>query len=787
MKDLKEYLDTYRADIEVVAQNYGHSNHLSGSLMNNISNDITTLVNKYLEIGAIAETKAEDKDPNILFLSYRVRSEISYELKDYLILMRNIYVEALKADAFRSDNRLSIDAYENFLKESNSILHEAGISLSQYITNILSQIGNEKFVNQDLKYYKLVESPWKVYHAQFDELINQISKLKNQADNYSDVSNAFANINGQVNNLLDSIDEEVELIDVATQAMSDEYNTEQLNFTSANERIERLETASIYKDSLKNKLESIDVTIKNLNKYEFAIGHNEGNLVNRSVDLSLLTPKWLELSMVPTLAEIQDRLKMLKTKSDLSAKNMRNKISLLNEKNHDEYKSDLSINADKLKNEQAKFIEEITNKKNQVKELLKNEFRAVQIYSDKPFLSTDLQSSVNQIMRDQNKLVEVINERFGQRQEELKYFFSKFQKQEQLTRAEKIAITLSSRGGKHATESYDQVFLRQNIFSEFYIIEREDINERANESIKLWREGFSGSMIVTGAPLSGKTTFANHFMRHNFSSDYLSLVPNSENTFNGRKVTINENLGDALNEVLKSRINKPTCLLIDDFELWHDDKTNLLQDARDLVEFINRCSQKIYVVLGIGPVALNLLDVYMDFSGHFLSVVDVSKTDLNYFNKIINLRHTATHKTLVKSDGTEYTSSDFLSLIKQVYKNSMGSIGEGLMRWASASKEINSDQVVFEYTDTKIDNFITRENEVLLEQFFKYKNLTDKELISIFTGEQYEDVRYQLRSLLRNKILVRDDNGYIHINDLIISETYRFYMDRFSQKINIAK
>jgi hypothetical protein len=491
--------------------------------------------------------------------------------------------------------------------------------------------------------------------------------------------------------------------------------------------------------------------------------------------------------MVPTLAEIQDRLKMLKTKSDLSAKNMRNKISLLTEKNHDEYKSDLSITAEKLINEQAKFIEEITNKQKQVKELLKEEFRSSHIYSDKPFLSTDLQSSVSQIMRDQNKLVEVINERFGQRQEELKYFFSKFQKQERLTGAEKIAMTLSNRGGRHATESYDQVFLRQNIFSEFYIIEREDINERAKESIKLWRDGFSGSMIVTGSPMSGKTTFANHFMRHNFNSDYLNLVPNSENTFNGRKVTINENLGDALNEVLKSRISKPTCLLIDDFELWHDDKTNLLQDARDLVEFMNRCSQKVYVVLGIGPVALNFLNVYMDFSEHFLSVIDVSKTDLSYFNKIINLRHTATHKTLVKSDGSEYTSSEFLSLIKQVYKNSMGSIGDGLMRWASASKEINSDQVKFEYEDTKIDNFITRDNEVLIEQFFKYKNLTDKELISIFTSEQYDDIRYQLRSLLRNKILVRDDDGYIHINDLIISEAYRFYMDRFSQKKNISK
>ena len=218
--------------------------------------------------------------------------------------MRNIYVEGLKADAYRSDNRLSIEAYENFLKDSNAILHEAGNSLSQYITNILSQIGNEKFVNQDLEYYKLVESPWKVYNAQFDELTNQISNLKNQADNYSNFSNAFANINSQVNDLLESIDKEVEVINVATQAISDEFTEEHLNSTNTNERIERLETASIYKDYLKNKLESIDSTIKKLNKYDFAIGHNEGNLVNRSVDLSQMTSKWLELSMVPTLAEI---------------------------------------------------------------------------------------------------------------------------------------------------------------------------------------------------------------------------------------------------------------------------------------------------------------------------------------------------------------------------------------------------------------------------------------------------------------------------------------------------
>jgi len=785
MKDLKEYLHAYKADVELVATKYSNGNRLTDALTKDIYADTKRLIDQYLVLGNNAHLKQDSDDIKVLFLSYRIRSEIAYDLKDLVILMRNIYVEALKAKAYRTDGSLTDVDFERFTSESQDVISQASQSLSASIAGVLSQVDNEVFINKDLMHYRLVESPWEVYQKQYREILNQMMELRRQLINYDDVKSAFSVINLQIVDTLESLKVQTDSLLDASKDLSSEYEKDQLAVDVINQKIENVESVSIYKETLKFKLEKIDSTIKNLKNYIFSVGYKDGNLIQKNINLSQLTSKWLELSLVPLLADMHDKLKILKTTSDISAKNMRNKLSLLTENNHDEFLSDLAISADKLNTEQQKLSQFISEKKVEVEALLEGHFKPSNIYTDKAFLSTDLQSSVNQIMRDQNRLVEVINNRFGQRQEELKYFFTNLQKKEKLTEAERIALALNSRSGRHATESYDQVFLRQNIFSEFYIIERLELQERAKESIQLWRSGYNGSLIITGAPLSGKTTFANHIVINDFSSNFIRLEPNSEQSFNGRKFSTEEGLGEALSEITKSRIVKPTCILIDDLELWHNDGSNLLRDARDLIDFNNKNSDMIYVVVSINPVALHFLNIYMDFSEHFLSVIDVSKAKFSYFRDIIQLRHTATQKTLVKSNGTEYNPDEFLKIVKQVYKNANGNLGDGLLRWASGSKEISSDQVIFEYTDFNIDNFITKDNEVLIEQFFKYKKLTDTELISIFTKEQYESVRIQLKSLLRNKILVRDNDGYIQINDLIITEAHKFYVERFSPMKNI--
>jgi len=786
MKHLKDHLEAYKVDIETVAQNYQMGNSLSDGLIKDLFSDIKNLVDKYLIVGNTADHHDQDKNQEIYFLSCRIRSEIAYELKDFLLLMRNICIGAIKAQAFKEDKAISDTEYERYVAESQEILTKAGRTVASYIDGVLSKLGDTEFIKKDLMYYKLVESPWSVYREQFDILLKQMTDLRRQIISYEDVKIAFNHIQIQIEGAVENLRQQTDAVKDAAHNLVSEYAKPQLEIKDIHEKIEHVETVSVIKENLKFKLEKIDTTIKNLKNYVFSVDFKEGNLVQKNINLSQLTSRWLELVLVPYMSDMHEDLKILKTTCDMSVKNMRNKLSLLSDINHDEFLSDLSINSEKMMEEQGKLFQKISEDMVQVRTLLDEEFRPSNIYSSKPFLSTGLQSSVNQIMRDQNRLVEVLNNRFGQSQEDLKYFFNRLQKQEQLTESEKIALSLNNKSGKFATESYDQVFLKQNIFSEFYIIERTEMHERARESIELWRKGYNGSMIVTGSPLSGKTTFANDIVLRNFGSNYIRLKPHSEQSFNGRKFQTDGNLVDALNEISKSRILQPTCIFIDDIELWHNENSHLLQDARGLTDFMTKNGDMIYVLLCINPIALHFLNIYMDFSDQFLSSIDVSKVKFSHFKNIIQLRHTATHKTLVKSDGKEYNPDEFLSIVKQVHKNSNGNVGEGLLRWVSGSKQISSDQVIFDYQDMRVDNFVTPENEMLIEQFLKYKKMSDTELISIFTKEQYQNVRVQLKSLLRNKVLVRDSEGYIYINEFIITDAYKFYKEIFSEKIKIS-
>jgi len=176
--------------------------------------------------------------------------------------------------------------------------------------------------------------------------------------------------------------------------------------------------------------------------------------------------------------------------------------------------------------------------------------------------------------------------------------------------------------------------------------------------------------------------------------------------------------------------------------------------------------------------------VYLNFSEKFLSTINLSKCTSEQFKSIIQLRHSATQKTLVKENGIEFSESEFSSQIRNVYYSASGNVGDGLKKWAAGSKEINADQLTLIAKDLKLVDFVTDQNEILFEQFFKFRKLTDKELVLLFTKEQYEEVRPRMLSMINSKILIRDEGGRISINPVIVNDVYNMYCKRVDYKFN---
>lgn len=785
MINLTDELQSYQSDIEIVSNKHNQRGTLSDALADDIMVDVKSIVSSFLSLGNKA-TQVTDKDSSDYYLSQAITEILADETKQLLILMRNTLLQSLRTEAFISDKVITQEQLQNFTSEAHATISKASSSISKVISDIISNSKDEVLRKKLLYQYSLIESPWEIYVEQYNVIKKQVLELRKQKIDFKEIWNSFDHIKGQIEQTLHHLDKQVSEVYSATDSFAEAFKDEKIDSSIVNSRIENLESNAIYKDELKTKLESIDNDIKSLKNYTLGVSYNKGELVNKQVNMSQVTSKWLELNIVPALAEMYDKLKILLSSTDIAARNTRNKMALLNEKNHDEFLSDINTSIDRLRTEQTKVLEQIEERKTDISNLLTDKFKASNLYVDKPFLTVGLQSSVNQLMREQTKLVDVINTRFGKRQEELFYFFNRLQQKEKLTNLEKIAYTLNNRSGKQATESYDQVFHSKDLFSEFYLIEQADQQDRAIKSIDLWRSGYNGSMIVTGSPLSGKSTFANHVALRHFRKSYLRISPDSEYSYNGRKSSTTSNLKEVLDDLTKSRITSPLCIFLDDFELWHDKDSSLIQDARHLIDFMSRHSSQVYLIITINPIALHFLNIYLDFSSHFLTHIDVSKCSLTHFRNIIQLRHSATQKTLVKDDGKPFGQDEFYNVIKSVYKSCQGNLGDGLLKWASGSKEISSDRVIFNYEDVKINNIINYENSIIFEQFFRFKKLSDPELIDIFTKELYEKIRPQINYLLRTKILVRDENSMIMINDLIINDIYRFYLDKFSNKVKLS-
>jgi len=785
MNSLKDDLLRYQSEIKVITNKHKQRGPLSDVLMEDIHADVKTLITDFLTLGNRASQVKEDNLSDY-YLSHAIRERLSDEMKQWLLLMRNTAVQSLRTEAFLADKVITQQQVQEFITEAHQTISAASTALSDLITDLIRNSQDDNLRKNALFHYSLMESPWEIYVEQYKVINNQIAGLSKQKFEFKEIWFSFGRINEQIEETLLQLDKQIEGVLAATQSMAEVFSDQQVDPAVAHEKIEAIEANTIYRDELKTKLERIDDEIKSLKNYTLSINYIKGELVQKQVNMTQVSSKWLELYIVPALAEMFDKMKILLSSTDIAAKNTRNKIGLINEKNHEEFVSDINTRIDRLRTEQAKTLEQIEQRKLGVRELIDKNFKASNLYVDKSFLTVGLQSSVNQLMREQTKLVDVINTRFGKRQEEIFYFFNKLQQKEKLTNPEKIAYTLNNRSGKQATESYDQVFLSKDLFSEFYLIERADQQDRAIKSIDLWRSGYNGSMIVTGAPLSGKSTFANHVVLRHFRKNFLRLIPDSDYSYNGRKYTTGSNLKEALDNLTKSRINNPLCILIDDLELWHDSDSSLISDARHLIEFMARHTGQVYLIMTISPIALHFLNIYLDFSTHFLTHIDVSKCSLTHFRNIIQLRHSATQKTLVKDDGQAYRQDEFANVIKSVHKAANGNLGDGLLKWASGSREINSDQVKFNYEDIRISNLINKDNSVIFEQLFRFKNLSDPELIEIFTKEMYEKIRPELNYLLRTKILVRDEQSNIMINDLIINDVYKFYLDKFSNKIKIS-
>lgn len=765
--------------VRTISDRYNASNPINNHLLQDLYNDAYRLINEFKSFVDVDYAKFSDQEKYLLL---SLRSKTSEDLKQLLLLYRDSYFENLKAKSYLKDNLVNQDEVEKLNKTTYNTLIKVLQNLSSNLNELKSNANNASIVEKSNYRFSLMEDPWAVYVGQFNQILEQIRSLEKQNQKFPKSIDLFKKIKSSFQDTVLNVNQKINNLGAFVAELKSKISDETITKSDLNSVLHNFEIKDRQIPEVKEILEDIYSDIQTNESQQFIVNHDNGKLITKSFVLNEKIRKWLDLYIVPQLSDLFDKYRILNSAIEMDVKNFQKRLAHIDEMNKEASLNDIELKLDQIQNDFKNHRESLNKINEQMEDAFESEFVASNIFKDTAFLPLRIQKSVNKLVKDQSKLLQVINQRFGKGQEDLVSFFDSLQRTDTISKDEKLVYTLAKRSGSNSTESYDQIFRSADMYSDFYLVDRNVEYDRAEKAVNLWRQGFDSSIVLHGAPLSGKSTFANLLIQRFFSRNYIKLQLDSENAIAGRKFNTNTNLKLALEEISKARIDQPFCLFIDDLEVWHDDVSSLVQDARALLNFKNKYHSNVFVIVALNPISLHFLNVYLNFSDKFLSNIDLSKSMFYQFKNAIELRHAATQKTLVKKNGIEYSSTELNQLLRAIYNDSNSNIGDGLIKWAACTKEIKSDQIVFDLSDLKMTNIITAENEIIFEQFFKFKKLTDKELVLLFTKEQFEEIRPELNALIGKKVLERSKDGKIAINPLLTNDIYRFYCQRVSHK-----
>ncbi len=775
--DLKEHLD------EIVQTHT--QEHLSiVELENHLYNDIEIIISKFKESSEIAIHNINNNENEEDFeLSYKTTTSLAEKIKSFCILIRDELLEIQISRIKNIENPFDIEKWKIFLKELKSVIKEVAQNIIDFLNDILNN-NSTKNLKQLQKHTQIVQNPIEVYWKQLDILLEQSQSLKEQEKELFNIQKIIAQVKKLLGDNLSKNTETLSLLTNNIQSVEEQLNVEE-------------DLVKAVQDALKknddffrlNQSETIDEpTLEDLfnqlpKSKTYTVGHNGGYLSQKNIDFNNKIDSWLEILVLPLYNEISEQLSHLLSQGKFTLSNIKNKLSLISDSNIEESKSDIKKVLNDLLNNQNNALNNLKDKKEKIEEKM-SQFYVSEIFNNKDFLSLNIQSSMNQLLRRNQTIYTASQNRFKKIKEFFSSIWSKLTIRNQITNREKTANFIYERRWTKETEIYDQVFQKHLFLGDVFTISRLEEENRLKEAIALWQEGFHVAILVKGNPLSGKTTFANKISNQFFPKNTVKLEPNTVVRCFGRKFKTENNLKESLEQLSKNVSGAKPLIWIDDLELWHSPETDFLEHIRYLKDFISKKSKEMLFLVTINPVLLRKLDAFLQFSDEFLTRIDVSLCGFDEIKDAINIRHAATQKILVNKEEQELTSNRKDVILSEVFEDSNGNIGEALQNWTHHSRKIIDNKVIFDYKKLSFNFNINDKNGLLLEQFFIYKKLSDQALISSLGQENFEAYRPIIRNLINEKIIIRDyQTNLLSINPIVINEVLFQYHKMMSSHV----
>lgn len=759
-------LDTYSNKLRSVEN--------QNELQTCINDNFRSLVEVYISVGDQVEENS--KDPlEVYSLNYNLPADF----KTLALLHRDVFLELNKGKIFESEKQANSEVIESHFQKSKTVLIEKLKDFNEQLdTENKTVITDDRHIKNITKKVSLQKNPWGIYKVQFETILDQISMIDQQQ---SLALNSVAIYEKLKAVLIDVTKNHTKLVSRITK--SEDHILNSFNDSNIKDKLlpfidEELNKQSGVTTNHAAFSESVNSYINTLDTLNLPISSNSGILNLREVDLKKRTQKWFDYQVLP---EFTDMVSI-----ETSALNKYN-INLLNLKNNLHHSDGLSND-----NDIDIIRKTLTNFKDEMKDLkeksdsivgslvdkVKTELLLTNLIKGKPFLEVRLNSS---LQTDSSSLINKIKISFRQKASSINSKYKESLENDVLNTIQISTECIGHRMYQDKSTHYDSLFLNKKFIGDLFLVKRTLHDEKLDAIYNQWQKGFSKAVLVCGDRLTGRSTFLEYTAKRLFGKDVVVLSPNSDAIIDGRKFKTSNDLKEALNYVKNNNAQstKPV-VIIDDLELWRDTEHSLLTNVRALIEFIETEADNTFVMVSTTSLMLQHLNQTLEISSSFSNSLDLNQAEENEIVNAILLRHGAAHREVFSEDLKMINEQTLQKLARKVGKQNSFNLGNSLQSWTYNTFVQEDESVVFKDSYYEFLDFFTPQEIIVLKQALLFKYISEFGIKRVTASFFESDYKSALRRLLNTKVLIRNHNGLLEINPVVVNDVSRI----INQKIN---
>lgn len=682
----------------------------------------------------------------------------SSETKQVALLLRDCLLNLLKLKYYAKDGVKDENAVLTYKVEVSKIVAEATSQLDSNYKKITSSEGIE-----DPK-WKHETNPVTVILAQINTIEDQIKKIQRSHYKLDDIAVSLETFSDEYSVAMQSRIQRSELL---MQKISAFLETLQLTDL----KVSKLELEKLI-HTVEELVSQIDdqpelnpysaIVIDDIDKIVLPVKSNGGNLQFKTIDIISEISSWTSFNLTGPLKMVDSVFHNYKERVSISLMQLANRLRAKNDPDNNE---DIVFQSKELSKPILKLVDDyntiVEPKVNAVlmnfQKEIKSNLKISKMFDDKlTFLPVSKLSQLSGGLTFQETLLRRYNFKniIASFHSLTNNFFTKERRTKKLISASFVDKVLSF---DPDTDS-NALFMRKGFLGSSFFVDRPAVESEINSHFKLWEAGFGGGLLISGCEGSGRTTMLDVVTHHyNDNYNFYNVLNGGSLDVNGHKITVEKNLIQTLNEIIKYKGESRCIVKVDGIAEYVSSMEQVYDLMVELSKLINKHSHKVYFAFSIHESLLERLKQFFLIENTFTKIVNVSFMNKSSIVEALVMRAFA----VADHDEVTYNSDKIREKANQVASKSGGNIGMAMLLWCMSGQEENVVSMTREFSD-KILQY-----KYLFSYLLASPHLKIAQLKRYFDDVEFQNLKFDIEHLVHQKILVRHPGGIISIDPFI--------------------